>query len=553
MRFVRMRRSGTRSSSNLINAARAPDGRVSIVLTLRSDFLGAVNQHPELSGLIARQNVVVPVMGEDELRRAIEEPAKAAGEEIDQSTVDLLIEQTRGQEGALPALEFVLTRIWDGFRKDVSSADTVRELGGVGGALAGEAKRLYDGLSSDQKSIARRAFLAMTTLGEGTKDTRRRAPIDDMVAAGQSEADVRRVLEVFADPDRRLITLAADKDGKTIAEVAHEALFEHWSELRQWLDEDREEIRFARRVDAAVKEWIDSGRAKGMLWRPPLLDQLRDHAKDRAGGMPAGQLAFFKASESQHRRGVWARRGGIAAAIAGLLLVAGGLSIYSHQQTEFAKQQADSAKRQAELREQADAAKGEAVRQAQAAETEKQRADAQRDQALRTQSLFLADLSAQETRRGNATNGILLALEGLPKDMAKPDRPFVFETEAALYQAALDNRELHVLEGHTDRVYSAAFSPDGTRVVTASADQTARLWDAATGKALATLEGHTDQVMLGGVQPGRHAGGHGVLGSDRAAVGRGHGQGARHPGRPHGSGLLGGVQPGRHAGGHGVR
>ena len=35
-------------------------------------------------------------------------------------------------------------------------------------------------------------------------------------------------------------------------------------------------------------------------------------------------------------------------------------------------------------------------------------------------------------------------------------------------------------------------------------------------------------------------------------MGRGHGQGARHPGRPHGCGQLGGVQPGRHAGGHGV-
>ena len=82
--------------------------------------------------------------------------------------------------------------------------------------------------------------------------------------------------------------------------------------------------------------------------------------------------------------------------------------------------------------------------------------------------LFLAEKSQQETERGNATNGILLALEALPKDMAKPDRPYVVEAEAALYGAVLERRELYVLEGHTDQVRSAAFSPDGTRVVTAS-------------------------------------------------------------------------------------
>jgi dipeptidyl aminopeptidase/acylaminoacyl peptidase len=50
-------------------------------------------------------------------------------------------------------------------------------------------------------------------------------------------------------------------------------------------------------------------------------------------------------------------------------------------------------------------------------------------------------------------------------------------------------------------VSSAAFSPDGQRIVTASADKTARIWDAATGKPIGELRGHDSAVRSAAFSP----------------------------------------------------
>ena len=52
---------------------------------------------------------------------------------------------------------------------------------------------------------------------------------------------------------------------------------------------------------------------------------------------------------------------------------------------------------------------------------------------------------------------------------------------------------------HEDEIVAAVFSPDGARIATASKDRTARLWDAATGKALAAPMRHEHPLDLGGV------------------------------------------------------
>ena len=60
---------------------------------------------------------------------------------------------------------------------------------------------------------------------------------------------------------------------------------------------------------------------------------------------------------------------------------------------------------------------------------------------------------------------------------------------AAQTSETTNGTEATVLRGHENWVRSATFSPDGARIVTASVDRTARIWDAGTGAEITVLRG----------------------------------------------------------------
>ncbi|KAJ1483073.1 WD40-repeat-containing domain protein [Baffinella frigidus] len=64
---------------------------------------------------------------------------------------------------------------------------------------------------------------------------------------------------------------------------------------------------------------------------------------------------------------------------------------------------------------------------------------------------------------------------------------------------------ISTLTGHSEEVLAVAFAPDGTRVVSGSADTLVKIWNAATGAEVCMLKGHLDAVLSVAFSPdGKH-------------------------------------------------
>ncbi|WP_019487727.1 nSTAND1 domain-containing NTPase [Kamptonema formosum] len=290
---------------NLLCAASDSSQRVSVIITMRSDFLGKTQQHPRLNQLFSSQGFLVPIMQPEELAIAITEPAKQKGYELDKATVQLLVEQSKGQEGALPLLQFALTQIWEGLRNKIEPADTLKQIGGVGGALANKAKSLYESLNTEQQKIARSTFLALIQLNDDHTATRRRAPISELITSKQDEPLVREVIERFADPGVWILVTFSNEQQVEMVEVAHEALIHKWKELQEWLKEHWENLRNKRKIEQSAFEWQDNRKSKDYLLQGRRLRDAREFIqaqKDNAETSLCGLAKeFVKASVKKHR------------------------------------------------------------------------------------------------------------------------------------------------------------------------------------------------------------------------------------------------------------
>jgi len=499
----------------LLYAATIENGRVTIVCGTRSDFIGNWAAYPKLNALLNQGIHQIPPMQPDELVSAIARPALQVGLQIDETLVKQILDDMRDAPGALPLMQFALDDLFE-YEKSKGGVialtrDDYLARGGLQQALSRHADAEFAKLNADEQHIARNVFANLIEPGRGSVDTKRTALWSELAPSSTGATQVKNVVDKLATA--RLVTT----DAKTVT-LAHERMIDAWGWLRKLVDENREAIALQNQINQDAQEWEQHGRDASYLYTGARLATAQEQVADKKIELGALAREFVdegisardeaKRKETQRTRRLIMAFGAAAAVFAVLAIVAflaqqnairseakaqaeSTRAIEQQQTAEAERDRAEQAEADAlSALDAADTAAREAGRQKNLAQSAEATAIAQakisraRELAALARSLFDAD--PYKSKRDLAT---LLAVEA----NREPDA-ITFESQDALREFVSKYPLELVLRGHESQVTSAQYSHDGKRIVTASDDGTARVWDANSGKELDVLRGHVTSV-----------------------------------------------------------
>jgi eukaryotic-like serine/threonine-protein kinase len=174
------------------------------------------------------------------------------------------------------------------------------------------------------------------------------------------------------------------------------------------------------------------------------------------------------------------------AAVAATLMI--GIVVSGWQAFEASR--ARNAEKQQRLAAQAAQHKAESAQQAE--KQERLRADVEKTEARRY--LYVAQMNlAQQAWEQNNLGRLRQLLE---ETQESPNRGFEW-----YYWQRQTHLPLKTLRGHLEDVTAVAFSPDGQKLVTGSWDQTAKVWETASGRELLSLKGHSAPIWCVAFSP----------------------------------------------------
>ena len=406
-----------------------------LVLTIRSDFEGLFSG-TTFSPKWMQSRFIVPPMSQDELRKAIEGPARARVLFFKSlKLVDILINDVLQTPGALPLLSYTLSEL---YRKYLERQSTDRDLlledyetlGGVAGTLSNRANEEYDSLTEPERETMRRVMLRMVS-HEGGDMARRRVPRTEFAYADEKENE--RVAAVLERLSKARLVIEDTEDGKAVVEPAHDVLIQSWDKLRTWTREEIGKLSWGqrRRLREDAERWATESKAIALLGhRNDYLSLARTHRNNSPFAFNAIESEFIKVSEERQRvlnRRIWA-------AVSVTILVATGMAVLFWVLSQLADHRAQIA-----------------------------------------ESRRLASQSQIESQ-SRLTLGNLLAIEAITaNDTTEADSSLL--TALQRQPALLSQYSLHQKSVSQMMVQRVAFSPDGRFIGSVGADRTLVLFD----------------------------------------------------------------------------
>jgi WD40 repeat protein len=477
------------------------DPAIIVLFTIRSDSYDRLETVKALEG-IRQQTLALLPMPRGAYQTVIEGPTARLKETnrklaIEPKLTQRLLEDIEkgGGSDALPLLAFTMEQLYlDYGAGGVLRLADYEAFGGIKGAIEGAVKRALAAADSDAR-IPRDAEARLALLRRGLIpwlagiDPETSSPRRRVARVGDVPAEAAPLIRLLVE--QRLLTTdrISIRDGEkekieVTVEPAHEALLRQWGLLRGWLEEDFAALTTLDGVKRASRDWAANGRRTD--WLNHTGSRLEDAETvaartDLSGDLSADAREYLRQCRTLEENNRRER-----------------LERLERERNEQERQLRDAQALAAATRRIAQrTAIGLiiALILAAASVCALYVAEIQRSDALVSQSLFLARDSKTAVSNGDSTRGTLLALAALPDQIGASSRPFVKVAGDALELALSTERERLILRGHQGSIFYATFSPDGKQILTAAADNTARLWSAHDGALVAALEGHKGEVL----------------------------------------------------------
>lgn len=307
-------------------AIRSTPAALSVILTMRDDFVRDCAAHPGLAELIQHKRIIVGAMTDSELQTVVVQQTARGGYRLDANLANRMLDDVAGEPGAMPLLQQALTELWErrhGWWLRIAEYEKIgyglldergQPLTGAAGSIAFRAEQIYRSLEPDDQQRMRDIFLRLTHLDETDatrptqRDTRQRAALQDLAPATAPLAPLRQLVQRLAD-ERLVVVYGGDVGQDALpgassdVEVTHEALIRYWPRLRQWLSRWRADLLLRQALARDAQDWKENKEDTSLLYRGVRLLTAEAWRDRRSIAMNAVEAAFLAASEQDRKRG----------------------------------------------------------------------------------------------------------------------------------------------------------------------------------------------------------------------------------------------------------